>query len=124
MFRRPYFKELVSRTRIHPLIAVMFTQALTASVQAQTLASTMQVYVFPKQGQDAAQQSRDESSCYDWAVSNTGSDPFELADEASVNQQQAQADQQAAEQAGSDTGARGAVRGAAAGALIGEIRDN
>jgi hypothetical protein len=67
-FSRPYFKELVVRTWIQPLILVMFMQALAASVQAQTLGSTMQVYVFPKQGQDAAPQFKDEASCYDWAV--------------------------------------------------------
>ena len=43
---------------------------------SKTLASTMDVYVFPNKGQDATQQSMDEAACYGWAVENTGSDPF------------------------------------------------
>ena len=48
--------------------------------QSQTLGSTMEVYVFPAQGQDSGQQSKDEAACYEWAAGNTGVDPFELAD--------------------------------------------
>lgn len=95
-----------------------------AYAQQQSLASTMDVYVFPAEGQDASQQSKDEAACYEWAVGNTGADPFELADQEQANEQQAQADQQAAQQAGQGSGARGAVRGAAAGALIGEIAND
>ncbi len=92
--------------------------------QSQTLASTMEVYVFPTEGQDAGQQSTDEAACYEWAVSNAGSDPFDLAKQEQANEQQAQAEQEAAKQAGQGSGARGAVRGAAAGALIGEIAND
>ena len=67
--------------------------------QGQSLASTMKVYVFPKTGQPAEQQSQDEAACYDWAVTNAGVDPFELKKELQANQQQAQAEQQAAAQA-------------------------
>jgi len=42
----------------------------------QSLAATIKVYVFPRAGQDAAQQSRDEAVCYDWATQQTGVDPF------------------------------------------------
>lgn len=97
---------------------------LVAAGQNQTLASTMEVYVFPKEGQDAAQQSQDEAECYEWAAGNTGADPFDIADQQQADEQQAQAEQQAAKQAGSGSAARGAVRGAAAGALIGEIADD
>ena len=92
--------------------------------QAPTLASTMEVYVFPSKGQDTAQQSKDESECYAWAESNTGTDPFALGEEAQANEQQAQAEQQAAKQVGQSAGAQGAVRGAAAGALNGEIAND
>jgi hypothetical protein len=92
--------------------------------QSQTLASTMDVYVFPTEGQDSGQQSTDEAACYEWAVNNTGSDPFDLSKQEQANEQQAQAEQQAAKQAGQGSGARGAVRGAAAGALIGEIAND
>ncbi|MDX1379934.1 MAG: glycine zipper domain-containing protein [Xanthomonadales bacterium] len=96
--------------------------ASTASGQGQqSLAATLEVYVFPAAGQDVSQQSQDEAACYQWAVSNTGSDPFEVQKQAQADQQQAQAAQQQASQAGKGSGTRGALRGAAAGALIGEI---
>jgi len=98
--------------------------SVTASAQGQSLASTMDVYVFPAEGQDASQQSKDEAECYEWAVGNAGVDPFELSKKKETDQQQAQAEQQAAQQAGQGAGARGAVRGAAAGALIGEIAND
>jgi hypothetical protein len=84
----------------------------------------MDVYVFPKEGQDSSQQSKDEASCYEWAVGNVGTDPFELADKAAADEQQKQAEQEAASQTGKGAGAGGAVRGAAAGALIGEIAND
>jgi hypothetical protein len=92
-----------------------------AGAQEQSLASTLEVYVFPAKGQGSSQQSEDEAECYQWAVSNTGTDPFELSKQEAAGQQQAQADAQAAQQAGKGSGAGGAVAGAAAGALIGEI---
>ena len=98
--------------------------ALVSMTQAQTLGSTMEIYVFPEEGQDAAQQSKDEAACYEWAVGNTGSDPFKVADQEKADQQRAQAEQQAAQQAGAGAGAKGVVRGAAAGALIGEIAND
>jgi hypothetical protein len=95
-----------------------------AHAQGQSLASTMDVYVFPADGQEPSQQSKDEAECYEWAVGNTGVDPFALADQEQQNQQQAEAEMQAAQSAGQGAGARGAVRGAAAGALIGEIAND
>jgi hypothetical protein len=88
---------------------------------AKTLGSTMEVFVFPTTGQDAGQQSGDEASCYDWAASNTGNDPFDLAKEAESDEELAAAEMQAAESTGQGAGARGALRGAAAGALISEV---
>ena len=92
-----------------------------AATQEQSLASTLEIYVFPAKGQSSSQQSEDEAACYQWAVSNTGTDPFELSKQEAAEQQQAQAGAQAAQQAGKGSGAGGAVAGAAAGALIGEI---
>ena len=89
--------------------------------QDKTLASTIDVYVFPTEGQSSSQQSQDEAACYEWAVTNSGSDPFDLAKQDAANQDRAQAEAQAAQQAGRGAGARGALGGAAAGALIGEI---
>ena len=65
-------------------IAILVSSSLSLSqTQAptgqKTLAATMNVYVFPKQGQDKQQQSKDEAACYGWAVEQVGTDPFELA---------------------------------------------
>ena len=89
--------------------------------QQKSLASTMEIYVFPKSGQEAVQQSKDEAACYDYAVTQTGTDPFDLQKDAEKKKQElAQAAEQA-EQVGKGSGAQSAVKGAAAGALIGEI---
>ena len=87
----------------------------------KSLAATIDVYVFPSEGQTHATQSKDESACYDWAVQNTGSDPFDLQKKSQQQQQQAAAAEQQIAQSGKGAGAVGAVGGAAAGALIGEI---
>jgi hypothetical protein len=89
--------------------------------QQKTLAATMDVYVFPTKGQPAQQQSTDEAACYNWAVQNTGSDPFALQKQSQQEQQQAAQTQQQIAQSGKGAGAAGAVGGAAAGALIGGI---
>jgi len=106
------------------LILSAIALPFSANAQTQSLGSTMDVFVFPGKGQEASQQSQDEAACYEWAVGNTGTDPFELAKKAESDEQQAQAEQQAAQQSGQGSGARGAVRGAAAGALIGEIAND
>jgi hypothetical protein len=106
------------------LIPAPFAAAQAPPSGQKTLAATMGIYAFPKSGQTADVQSKDEAACYDWAVQNTGTDPFELSKQSEAQQQQAAAAQQQAQQAGKGAGARGAVRGAAAGALIGEIADD
>ena len=92
-----------------------------AEDSSNTLASTLDVFVFPTEGQDSSQQSKDEAECYSWAADNTGSDPFQLQKDNEA--QQAQSEQLVAETASATQGtaARGAVKGAAAGALIGEV---
>ncbi len=102
-------------------LASAFSLGTLAQAQGQTLAATIDVYVFPSSGQDSSQQSKDESECYNWAVSNVGTDPFQLAKQAQSDAELAQAQTQAAQQTGSGSAAKGALRGAAAGALIGEI---
>ena len=106
------------------LVALALASLSCASIAQQSLSSTMEVYVFPTAGQESTQQSQDEASCYDWANTNTGADPFDLAKQAQADDSQAEADMQAAEQAGRGSGVRGAARGAAAGAIIGEIADD
>lgn len=90
----------------------------------KTLAAKLEVYVYPKEGQQTEQQSRDEAKCYEWAVDNTGIDPFVVEKQAEAGAQQAAEQQAAAQQAGKGSRARGAVIGAATGALIGEIGSN
>lgn len=109
------------------LVALAVPEPVLAQTQAvqpaggKTLASTMNVYVFPTDGQDAAQQSKDESECYSWAVQNAGNDPFALQKQSQQQQQQTQQAKEQAKQAGAGAAAGGAVKGAAVGALIGEV---
>jgi Glycine-zipper domain len=111
-------KKTILAALLIGLAAQMATKAQTQPAsQQKTLAAAMNVYVFPAQGQASSQQSKDESECYNWAVKNTGTDPFELTKQAQAAQQQ----QAQAAQSTQGSGARGAARGAAAGALIGGI---
>ncbi len=105
------------------LIALPFSSGI-AQESGKTLASTLDVFVFPTEGQAADQQSKDEAECYSWATSNTGSDPFELEKQSA--QQARQTEQQVAQAKSVTQGSavKGAVRGAAAGAVIGEIADD
>ena len=111
----------MKRMTLFIVLSILPFSLSVAEESAKTLASTLEVYVFPAEGQAADQQSKDEAECYSWAESNTGSDPFELQkqDEAVT----AQAEQQVAqtEAATQGSGAKTAVKGAAAGALIGEV---
>lgn len=117
----------MSYVKLHCAALLMTLGVSAVHAQAtgqQSLAGTLGIYVFPSQGQDAKQQSEDEAACYQWAVTNSGVDPFDAQKQAEANAQQAQATQQQAAQAGKGSGARGAVGGAAVGALVGEIADD
>lgn len=108
------------------LATLIISTALAAtSAQAQTqqpsLAASLDVQVFPAKGQSAKQQSEDEATCYQWAVTNTGVDPFGVQKQQQANEQQAQADQAAVAASGAGVGVGGAVRGGAVGALVGAI---
>lgn len=116
------------KTLVCGVLAVSCALGSMAAAEAQTspktLASALNVYAFPSAGQSAEQQGKDEAECYQWAVGNTGSDPFAIRQQQAAQAQQAQAAQQQAAQAGRGSAARGAVGGAAMGALVGEIADN
>lgn len=107
------------------LLLILAASALPFAASAQeagkSLAATIDVYVFPSEGQDSTQQSKDESECYKWAENNVGTDPFAMQDKAAADAELTQAQSAAAQQAGAGRGVRGAAGGAAAGALIGEI---
>ena len=96
----------------------------TVQAQQQSLSSTLEVYVFPTEGQDSSQQSMDEAECYEWAVGNVGMDPFDAEKQTAAAEEQADAQKQQASQSTKGAGAGGAVRGAAAGAVIGEIAND
>ena len=87
----------------------------------KTLAATVGLYVFPAKGQTAEKQSQEEAECYDWAVGQTGTDPFQLGKQAEQQKAQTEQAKQQAQSAGDGAGAKGAVKGAAAGALIGSV---
>jgi len=117
-----------------PLMACLTALALSGAVRAQTtisaptgtktLAATLNVFAFPGAGQVPTQQAQDETECYNWAVNETGNDPFHIAQQAAQQQQQATQQQQQAEASKSGSAVKGAVGGAAGGALIGAIAGN
>jgi hypothetical protein len=111
-------KEIIATIAV---LAACASLALAQESAQKSLSSTLNVYVFPTAGQTPEQQSIDEGTCYNWAVQNTGSDPFALQKQAQQQQQQTQQQQQQAQQVGAGAGAKGAVGGAAGGALIGAI---
>ncbi len=111
----------VARIIILVNLALAFLVGDLALAQSQTLGATVGMHVFPADGQDSVQQSKDEAECYDWAVTNSGSDPFELQREQDARDQQT--DEQLAAAEGAQRGG-GAVRGAAAGAVVGELAGN
>jgi hypothetical protein len=94
---------------------------VSAPTGQKTLAATLNVYVFPSDGQAPSKQSADEMECYNWAVQNTGNDPFQIAKNTQNAQQQAAQQQQQVQEANAGAGVKGAVGGAATGALIGAI---
>lgn len=106
------------------IVALALLFPLSSFGGGKSLASTMDVYVFPGAGQQDSQQSQDEMECYDWAVENSGNDPFDLAKQEEANQQQAEQDMANSQQSMAGSGVRSGVRGAAAGAIVGEIVDD
>lgn len=106
------------------LCAVTLLLAMTAQAQTggqQSLAATVQVYVFPSAGQAADQQSKDEAECYKWAVNTSGSDPFAVKNQQAADAAKTEAAQQQASQTAKGSGTKGLLAGAAGGALIGAI---
>lgn len=103
---------------------IVLSSIVQASDGTKTLASTIEVYVFPTMGQDSNQQSQDEAECYQWAVDNAGNDPFNLAKQEAASQQSTAEQIAIAETSTQGSGAQGAVKGAIGGALIGEIAND
>ena len=100
------------------LLVVAVKLPSDAQAQQKSLAASLGIAVFPSAGQGSSTQSQDEAACYQWAVKNTGVDPFQA--QQTANERTASAQQQAAN-ANAGAGMGGAARGAAGGALIGAI---
>lgn len=81
------------------------------------------MFAFPKNGQNADQQLKDESECYGMAKQRTGIDAQAPPPKGLSEEEKKAAQQQAADNAKQVKGARvgGAARGAAGGAAIGAI---
>ncbi len=94
------------------LLLVFFGMSIyTSQAQSSSISRSLGLYVFPAEGQDAAQQDADEAECFKWAKQQSGYDPLNptVAVAAEVDRS---AD-------GSAIG--GAAVGAAGGAAIGAI---
>ncbi len=113
---KKYFVLLV------PFLFVMSIAVAQDPPSGKTLASTLSVYAFPQKGQAADQQSKDEASCYDWGVQNSGNDPFELQKQSASQEEQTVQAKASAQQSKRGTGLRGAAGGAAAGAVGGRLK--
>ena len=109
-----------------PLLLVLVTAPAAAQVAApgKTLAATIDVYVFPSNGQASDQQSKDEAECYNWAATNTGKDPFQLQQQSQAQQEQTNREVEQARGRTRGAAGRGAFGGAMTGALIGEIAND
>ena len=89
---------------------------LCGTAAAQTISTSLGIYVYPSEGQSIEQLAVDENECHQWAQQTTGVDP---------NNPMAGVQAQAPQQQSSGSGAAaGAAQGAAKGALLGAVTDN
>jgi len=130
--------EMDARTILKTAISLsmILVSASIASAQAQSgqaspppaapawsPAQNIGMFAFPKNGQSADQQLKDESECYGLAKQRTGIDAQAPPPQGPSEEEKKAAQQQAAENApqAKGTRVRGAARGAAGGAAIGAI---
>lgn len=106
-----------ARVMLGVLAAACATLAGAQAAPAASPAASLGLFVYPAKGQDAAQQSKDETECYGWSKTQSGFDPAAPAPAAP-------AAAPAEKQGPGGERVKGAVRGAAAGAVIGEVADN
>lgn len=100
--------------------------AAAQAAPAWSPAQSIDMFAFPKNGQNADQQLKDESECYGMARQRTGIDPQKAAPTGPTADQVQAAQRQGAANAPQVQGAAvgGAARGAAGGAAIGAIAGN
>jgi hypothetical protein len=124
MFAKIIIRAAISLNLIvaGPLIASAQAQAAQAA-PAWSPAQNIGMYAFPKNGQSADQQLKDESDCYGMAKQRTGIDAQAPPPQGLSEEEKQAAQQQAAANAPQARGARarGAARGAAGGAAVGAI---
>ena len=106
------------------LISCLLVTSSAVIAQSTSLSTTMNVHVFPREGQDEVQQSMDEAECFSWAADRTGTDPFELSQQADEQMAAANQAMAQAQSAGQGSTGRAAAGGAVAGGLIGGIFGN
>jgi hypothetical protein len=97
--------------------------AQAQAAPAWSPAQNIGMFAFPRNGQNADQQLKDEAECYGMAKQRTGIDAQAPPPQGLSEEEKNLAQQQAAENAKQKQGgrARGAARGAAGGAAIGAI---
>jgi len=93
-------------TRVATILTLLIMATWTVGASAQQ-------FVYPAKGQTPEQQKKDEASCHQWAVGQTGFDPTKPAAPAAA------APPPPTTATGTTPGA--GVRGAARGAVVGEI---
>ena len=104
-----------------------------SQAQSSSISRSLGLYVFPAEGQDAAQQDADEAECFKWAKQQSGYDPLNptvavaaevdrSADGSAIGGAAVGAAGGAAIGAIAGDAGKGAAIGAASGALIGGMR--
>jgi len=82
-------KRTMSAILAISFVAPTLTLAQVAAPSGQkSLAATLNIYAFPTKGQSSSQQSEDEAACYQFAVTNTGTDPFQLSQQSAAENQE------------------------------------
>lgn len=100
-----------------PLLAAAVEPAQETILTGSSLASSLGLYVYPRDKQDTELQSRDDYECYGWAKSKTGYDPVnpQIRPQVAVSEIESRAGKESV---------KDVAGGAAVGAVIGEIGRN
>ncbi len=97
------------------IYAAVFVSFLGFStMEAQSISSSLGLYVFPANNQDAATQEADEMACFKWAKQQSGYDPM------NPTVYQGETVDRSADGRAIGGAARGAAGGAAIGAIAGD----
>jgi len=97
------------------ILVILLTGVSSSFAQSNGVAKSLGVYVFPNNKQDAATQKKDEATCYQWAIDQTGYDP---KNPPTVTANKVDSSPNGSAVIGS---AKGAAAGAALGSIGGEV---